>query len=303
MTQHVFCRDLALERGEPIEGTGAIAEKMFLLAWPRGAWRTPRQASIGMSLKLGEAVRRARLTNPYLILVDRVGDSKNVPRVTVFPEAVSFEPENEDALISAIEAWSRGEELTGTPEERITILCCTDSRADACCAKFGFATYKALAAEADPDKFNILQSSHIGGCRFAASIVVASRRQRYARLDPVDVPDFLQALDAGDIYLPAFKGRADLPEPEQVAELAAMRWAAKAGLTQGAVALVERRETGENKLQFVAHVGTEKLAINVQARVFDLHGKCAGIQRDPPKATTRWLVRGVEPVAGSDLPA
>lgn len=297
MTRHVFCRDLALERGEPMEGTGKIEERILLLGWPRGHWRAPREASVGMSVALGQAVSKARRNNPYIILVDRVGDSESVPKLTAFPEAVSITPPDEKSLIAAIEAWGRGEPLVGTPEPRITIVVCTDSRSDACCARFGFATYKAMIAGADPEKFNILQSSHIGGCRFATSLAVVSRRQRYARLDPEQVPDFLATVGEGDIYLPAFKGRADLPEPEQVAELAALRWAAKAGATGGAVRLGEGIASGDMAFSFEAEIGGERLAISLEARIFDMHGKCVAITRDPPKPTKRWLVKHVTPLA------
>jgi len=297
MASHVFCRDIALERGEPMEGTGRIEERVLLLAWPRGYWRNPREASVGMSVALGEAVRKARRNNPYLILVDRVGDSENIPKLTAFPEAVSFTPADTNALIEAITRWGNGEPLTGTPEPRITVVCCTDSRSDACCARFGFATYKALIAEADPAKFNVLQSSHIGGCRFATSLAVVSRRQRYARLDPEQVPEFLATIEAGDIYLPAFKGRADLAEPEQVAELAALRWAAKAGNKNSQVHLGDAQTSDDMHLTYEAQIGAEKLVIALEAKVFDMHGKCVAITRDPPKPTKRWLVRDVTHLA------
>ena len=289
---HVFCRELAIERGEPMEGTGQLRPRLLLLAWPRGQWRSPKWRSAGMSPALAGAVEAAGRGENQVILVESL-DKSPLPRLMAFPEARAFTPDDEPALIAAITAWRQGEPLPGTPEPRTTIVCCTDSRADACCARFGFATAKALAAAADPERFLILQGSHIGGCRFAASLAVVSRRERYARLAPEAVPDFLESLGRGEIYLPAFKGRADRAEPEQVAELAALRWAAKAGRGQGPVVLAIEAAQADWR-RYRAELGGDRLTVEVRARVLPMHGKCAAIHTEEPRPTTRWIVASVE---------
>lgn len=297
MTAHSFCTDLARARGEPMEGTGAIAERVLLLAWPRGKWRTPRSESVGMSPAIAAAVAEASGKRPYLLLVDRGGDDP-APRLLAFPGSIRLNSPNEDEIVAAIRAWGDGEMLRGAREERITIVCCTDSRTDACCARFGFATCKALLEQADARKFNILQSTHIGGCRFATSVAVPGRRERYGRLQPGDVPAFLEAVGAGRTYLPAFKGRADLPEPEQIAELAALRWAAKAGHETGAVALSAPEKDGEHRRHYRAEIAGDRLSICLEARDFIMHGQCETIGK-PGLLTRRWLVREVRREAAS----
>jgi hypothetical protein len=279
-----------------MEGTGAIAERVLLLAWPRGKWRKPRSASVGMSPVIAAAVAEASGKRPYLLLVDRA--SEPAPRLLAFPGSVLLNTDDEEELAAAIRAWGNGETLSGAREERITIVCCTDSRTDACCARFGFATYKAMLEQADPQRFNILQSTHIGGCRFASSAAVLGRRERYGRLQPEDVPAFLEAVGAGRTYLPAFKGRADLPEPEQVAELAALRWAAKQGHETGAVALSPAERDGEHRRHYRAEIAGNALSISLEARDFIMHGQCEIVGK-PGLLTRRWLVREVRSVAAS----
>lgn len=294
MTAHVFCTDLARARGEPMEGTGAINERVLLLGWPRGKWREPRNESVGMSPALAAAVAEARGKRPYLLLVDRTGSSEKPPRLLAFPGSVVIDSDDEAELCAAIRTWGDGELLAGRREERITILCCSDSRVDACCARFGSATYKALLEHADPEQFNIVQSTHIGGCRFASSVAIPGRRERYGRLRPEDVQAFLEAVGAGRPYLPAFKGRADLPEPEQVAELAALRWAAKAGHEAGAVALSPVEVDGPSRLLYRALIADNELSIALEARDFIMHGHC-DLVGAPGVLTRRWLVREVRP--------
>jgi hypothetical protein len=298
MKAHIFCSDLARARGEPMEGTGAIAERVLLLAWPRGKWRVPRSQSVGMSAELAAAIEDAREKRPYLLLVDRTG-GEPAPRLMIFPGSVVLGDSADEAeVIAAIRTWADGEPVTGERDERITIICCTDSRVDACCARFGFATYKALLEQADPKRFNILQSTHIGGCRFASSVAVVGRRERYGRLTRDDVPAFLDAIGAGRPFLPAFKGRADLPEPEQVAELAALRWAARQGQEAGAVTLMPVEREDEQTLCYRAKIAGQSLSIRLEARDFVMHGHCDAVG-GPGVLTRRWLVREVRAVTTS----
>ena len=189
MSRHVFCRDVCLERGEPLAGTGKMAQRHLLVRWPRGKWRVPRFESADMSPDLREAIRLAMQSGAHVALVDRVGQTGTIPQLQSDGVAANYESEAE--MVAAITRWTAGEPLVGTPDTRIIILCCTDSRRDACCARYGFATYKALAEAVDPARFNLLQSTHVGGCRFAASLVVLPQRQRYGRVGPEDATAFL----------------------------------------------------------------------------------------------------------------
>src|SRR5690554_2949632 len=194
MASHVFCRDLCLERDEPHEGTGDAPERALLLAWPRAKWRTPRWESVDMSAALATSIHRAALAKIHVALVDQIGDSESLPQLMAQPEAVSASFASEQALIEAIDAYVEGVVFPGTPDPRTTIVVCTDSRRDACCARYGFSTYKALVAIADPTKFHIVQATHIGGCRFAASVIVLPHRQRYGRMTAGQAPAFLESL-------------------------------------------------------------------------------------------------------------
>jgi hypothetical protein len=167
MAKHVFCRTLTLERGEPHEGTGQINPRFLMLAWPKGKWRVPRFNSLDMSPELTRALRhtmQTEVTDNSLELVEGM-PGQVLPTLLAYPEGRAVTPASEAETIALIDAWCEGVALPGKTDDRITILCCTDAKRDACCARFGFATFKALAAAADPRKFNVLQSTHLGGCR------------------------------------------------------------------------------------------------------------------------------------------
>jgi len=254
-----------------------------------------------MSAELADAVRQCVDSGIHVALVDRPGDEP-LPRLMAHPESVAADFESEMDLIAALRTCAGGATLEGRLDRRRTILCCTDSRKDACCARYGFATYKALAAAADPKRFNVVQATHIGGCRFAASLMVLPIRQRYARMSAGQVPAFLEALARNEIYLPAFKGRADQPEPFQVAELAAMQWAADQAFSPRHVRLLPAGLPDDgaanpaegDELTLRAEIGTERLAIRLRARNFMVQGNCGIVAQGGGKDVLRWCLDDVK---------
>jgi hypothetical protein len=289
MSAHVFCTHVAHERGEPVEGTGGLSPKYLLFAWPRGKWRVPRSESLGLPPVIAAAMREVEATQ-WVILVDAPGD---VPTLIAYPEQIAVSG-SDGEVAAAMRAWGRGEPVAGVPMDRRVVLACVDSRTDACCAKFGLPAYKALAAEADPARTLVLQSCHLGGCRFASSVMLAGTRERYGRMAPGDAPGFIAAIEAGEVYLPRFKGNPDLDEPGQVAELAARRWAAKHDRHPNRIEVAAGADHGGHR-RYEAEVGGTRLSITLEARDFLMHGQCEGVH-EPPSLQRRWLVRKV--VAG-----
>lgn len=299
MGKHVFCSDLCSERGEPLAGNGDTPERVLMLAWPRGKWRTPRWESVDMSPALTEALHDAAHAGLHVALVDKVEAEGSLPTLHALPENVCADFADEAELIAAIRNYCIGTVFGGRPDPRPTILCCTDSRRDACCARHGFSTYKALVAEADPSRFNIVQATHIGGCRFAASLVVMPQRQRYGRMTAPQASGFLAALGREEIYLPAYKGRTDQPEPLQVAELAAMNWAVQHGHSLQGVVL-EPAQLPEEPLEgatlmLTAAVGAERIAIHMHAQSFFIQGNCGTVAEGGGEDALRWCLDAVLP--------
>ncbi|AKR57216.1 Sucraseferredoxin family protein [Devosia sp. H5989] len=293
MAAHVFCTDLTLARGEPIEGTALDLRRVLLLAVPRGHWR-PKRSATGLSPLLEAAQAYAYSKSAYALFMDKVEGRAALPQLMAFPENQVLDGVDEQTLAAAMRRWADGGEIGGRTDERITILVCTDSRTDACCARYGYATYKALVAQADPQKFNIVQCNHLGGCRFATSICVQPRAERYGRLRPEEVPQFLAALERGQTYLPLSMGRIGLNEAEQAADLAARRFAVAAGHEDGPVELT-LAGAGDADMRYRATIGTLALEIALECRTFERHGHCDAVG-DPPQIVSRWLAGPVTPI-------
>jgi hypothetical protein len=297
-----FCHDVMLERGEPLQGgAGAAPERQLLLYWPHGKWRAPRHESKELSPALAEAIRRSgKEAGLPVLLVDRRLSSDPVPTLLSLPDRTSCEPESEADLVAMIEAAGRGEPLEGAHDPRTVVLCCTDGKRDPCCAKWGFATYKELIARADPALFNVLETTHQGGCRLAATITVQPGRERYGRLSPEQVPDFLDAIHHGQKYLPAMRGRGGLSEAAMVAEIAGLQWAEAHGLAQSDIVLPETTfpapADAAGPIAVDVFAGATRLKVHMEPRQLLMAGHCDVLETGVGKPGFRWVQVGVPEV-------
>lgn len=292
----IFCRDLCLSRKEPLAGMGNAAKRYALLPWPRGDWRSPREDSVGMPSVLSYAIGVANAEGIHVSLVSEpAGEQRRA--LTCDGISIPFsEPEEAAQLLMRL---ARGEMPDGERDDRITILCCADSKHDACCARHGFATWKALVAAADPQKFRILQTTHLGGCRFAASIVVLPGRHRYGRIEPQQAAEFLRCLEAGVPFLPGHRGNPALSEVDQVLEHAAAVWAAEKGVEgQARFTLSPLHACMGREMYFDAEIAGRRLNICLQRTSFPLNGNCRSIVATPPqREVQRWVAVSVKEVA------
>ncbi|MBK8446009.1 MAG: sucrase ferredoxin [Micropruina sp.] len=95
------------------------------------------------------------------------------------------------------------------------LLVCTHGRHDACCAERGRPLAEALALRW-PDL--VWESSHLGGDRFAANLLILPEAHSYGRLTPEQAPQVVADHLAGLVSLEHYRGHCTVPWPEQAAE-------------------------------------------------------------------------------------
>ena len=92
---------------------------------------------------------------------------------------------------------------------------CTNGRRDRCCAVYGVALYQALAA-LRPDQ--VWQSSHVGGHRFAPTVLAFPQGVCYGRVAPAEAGALVATVEADSLYLHGYRGRTAYPPAGQAAE-------------------------------------------------------------------------------------
>jgi hypothetical protein len=208
-----FCSLASRANGEALAGTVARIRSWLLIEYP-GAWRrnavadSPLFSSALKAHLRGRGVERTLLVRQThcpswparVMLVDSSPDR---------PSLRMHEIDDYEQLLQPI-ASSFGE-----PSNELMFAVCTHGRHDRCCAKFGMPVWCALNEYAPKQTW---QCSHVGGDRFAANVVVFPYGLYYGRVSPEDVPELVRLSEAGEIWLPGYRGRSCWPRSAQVAD-------------------------------------------------------------------------------------
>lgn len=102
--------------------------------------------------------------------------------------------------------------------EPLYLVCCHGKR-DRCCAKFGIALYETVFGAAEERSWH---TTHLGGHRFAATMVVLPHGICYGRLDAAEGGRVVSAHERAEVYDPArMRGRSAYAPELQAAEIEA----------------------------------------------------------------------------------
>lgn len=159
---------------------------------------------------------------------------------------------------------------------------CTNGKRDRCCAIDGRALAQELHSEFGD---RILEISHLGGHRFAPTALLFPWAYSYAFLTPQTAADAIRLADRGLIAPQLLRGRADLSEPEQAAEI---HWRRQLGpAAPGAVVITGTTPAGgEQEVHAIVDGTRESLRLRYQQTGTVEESVCGG----KPFALGRWLI-------------
>ena len=296
------CRTQCIEAGEGMVGTADAGAHLVALAWPKPNWHADdAYRSKGLPPELAELARHSaaagsklavrafqRAPHPptdaieVILMAPAEHRSLHAPRVAL------------EKLVPLIEDFMAAR-AQGPPAPRL-LLVCTDGKHDRCCATRGHGMYQALlaAGRAQSVPFEIAESSHLGGHRFAATCLLLPDGLMHGRLEPADAEPLLLALGRGRALLPRYRGRACLGEPQQVAEAwalarfpdaAALEVGSAEPCAEGVRVPVSLRSNGAAHQVWV-HCRERRLLAPTSCGAEPLH-----------EARTRWVAAGVDEAA------
>ena len=185
------CSEVAEALGERTAGSASRIASWVLVEHP-GPWGEDTREQVFADL-LGER-RWAELTELWLeqdlrpLLVRRHGRRPaDEPRRVIIGSAldrgwIETLPLSDLTGID-LAAVAAGRPGQGTPRAKPLLLVCTNGAVDRCCASRGRPLAAALAS-AHPDL--VLESTHLGGCRFAANLLSLPSGEMHGRLSPED---------------------------------------------------------------------------------------------------------------------
>lgn len=270
-----YCTDWSLAIDEPMLGTAVSSKVWFFLEYNQ-----PWAAKATSDNNLPQPVQawlaeQSGLVNGRLQFIKQPRGERTgwAFFVACFAETGSrvyrFDLANYDALFAldlpAIVAGESRYEAHLTTERQL--LVCTNGKRDVCCALHGVALLRALAAVS---AVSLWETTHLGGHRFAPTLLTLPDGVNYGRITPQDVPQLLAHLQNRTLWLEKLRGRVCYEPIVQVAEQ------------------FLRQETAEFHLDAYQHRGTDILVENhwrVQFESVDGQRHTVTVEAAPPLTT------------------
>ena len=212
------CSDRARERGDPLVGTGPRGIRWFLIE-VAASWGQNALLDLPFDRSLGRAlVRRIEAAGMRALAIRRTGRRIEPSRQRW--AIVDSRPGQESVVWGEVTDAAALLEVpldgsTGVASSRPLYCVCTHARHDQCCAVRGRRVVTALAA-AHPEE--TWECSHLGGDRFAGTMVVFPHGLYYGYADDGDTVRIADAFDEGRIVPERYRGRSSLSHPVQAAQ-------------------------------------------------------------------------------------
>lgn len=227
------CSALSAAIGEPLPGTAPHARTWVVLE-QSGSWGQQALRDADLPDGIGPAIAAAAKSAGVGILLARHPDRlardghrgcwawvarASDGKATVYAGQLASIGEVADWDFARIAA-GQGPQLDGPATEPL-LLACTQGGRDACCARLGRPLLSTLHEALGPTERHLVwEASHIGGHRFAPTILMLPTGAVYGRLDGVQAIGVLDKARAGLIDPIGLRGLSSLAPAEQAADAA-----------------------------------------------------------------------------------
>jgi hypothetical protein len=223
--KRIPCSNQSLARNDPMYGTGSAGKKWALLelcgGWGHSAFLNSPAI---IDPDLGRAIcRRVESAGMRITAIRRPGRRAETPRWRWF---IAGSEEGSEALYSGEVDDPRGYlELSldgsdGALSADPLVAVCAHGKHDQCCAVRGRSATAAIAAEFPELTW---ECSHLGGDRFAATMLILPIGLCYGRVDSADAAGLVRLYLDGRLDNEFLRGRTSLPHAVQAAQYFARR--------------------------------------------------------------------------------
>jgi hypothetical protein len=221
-----FCREASLAAHEPLYGTAAHT-RLWIVLEARQAWGPKGLEDSGLPLAVVERLSAFTAKQPLArVQLVRTPERTSGPLRLMLARSdgprsklVDLWLDGYDALQHVdLDAFANGGELPDAcPIDEPRFLVCVHGKRDRCCAQQGMPVFNALSARLGLGQ--VFQTTHLGGHRFAATLVVLPSGLCYGRVEASEVDALIAAHAAGEIYdLERLRGRSNYAPSAQAAE-------------------------------------------------------------------------------------
>jgi hypothetical protein len=221
------CADAARMRGEPLHAS-AVRYSRFLLLEVPGPWGESALDEKHMDADVARRLARAaKAADTHVVLIRRPGRHPSVRNGTA-NRSVAWAFADTSPGVERV-LWGSWRDPTDLLDLDLTAaipgpanaagpqrlaLVCTNGKRDQCCAIRGRPVAAAVASATDWDTW---ECSHLGGHRFAATMMLLPTGDMFGWLDPESALAVMQRFDVGQVMLSHYRGRSGQLLPVQAA--------------------------------------------------------------------------------------
>lgn len=270
------CSELAAAAGEALAGSASQASRWLLLE-VRGSWGRDAVADSGLPDLARQRLEAWAAEPGTRVLLLRRPERRSGPLALFLARSDAGGGELRRLQLERLDDLAAAELEGGDPHGPLWLVC-AHGRRDPCCARLGRPLLDALAGLVPAG--SLWQSSHQGGHRFAANVLVLPYGIQLGRVGPADAAAVVGRVEAGEIPVDHYRGRTFQPPEVQAAEAHLRRTLDAPGID--AIRLVEGRG---DELVFETPAG--RRSVRVAALPGPSRPESCGAE---PAASTRFAV-------------
>ncbi len=221
------CADSARMRGEPLHAS-AVRYTRFLLLEVPGPWGDSALDGKHMDSDVArQLAHAAKAADTHVLLIRRPGRHPS-NRADTAERSMAWAFADTSAGVERVlwGSWRDPAELldldltaaipgpaNAAGPQRLALVC-TNGKRDQCCALRGRPVAAAIASATDWDTW---ECSHLGGHRFAATMMLLPTGDMFGWVDPESALEVMQRFDVGQVMLSHYRGRSGQSFPVQAA--------------------------------------------------------------------------------------
>jgi hypothetical protein len=310
-----FCSQISLSAGEPLAGTAVAGTDRWIAIEHQPAWGpigledselpeavltqlmdlTRRHERLRVQLVRRErselrpkdrAAAESSFAQRGSARVEREGHGTRVwfAECGDQPALYALELSSLEAfLVLSLDAWLRDEAPPpGVRESEPLYLVCVHGKRDRCCALLGLPVYRALATQVGE---RVLQTTHLGGHRFAATLLTLPAGICYGRLPPEEAAPLVLATQAGRLHdVARVRGRVAYASEAQAAEVLLRERLGEARLDALVLLATERAADGSFVVRFLERESGREHQVSLAREAMPAMPQSCGA---PPKPAKR----------------
>lgn len=223
MTDNNSCSSISESVNEQLFGTAPLVEHWFLIEyndnWASDAFESSSIPEIVKEYVLNES---RNIDNSRVQLIKKDDDTDNGIRF-YYVNSPEFNPslyefrleQYVDILDIDLVNLTQGSSLTDHRTDKKIVLVCSHGTHDKCCGTYGIPVYNRLS---ESGEFEVWRTSHVGGHRFSANIVMLPEGIYYGRVNETNLEDIIESHNRNEIYLDCYRGRSCYKQSTQVSD-------------------------------------------------------------------------------------